>query len=176
MGEHGQDDSDEPVIRFGGEWVPAHAVWKKMETTTVVVDAIDNFNEQFPHLATDITREVVPTVRERLKQVEVRMPRKSELPDLSDVAAGLLGAMSPEDALETLSREHGTEMDMQQFIQLAGEQAYLEALYREAAEFADNRISPDQTSQLWNDLGRPAPGGGLWTEKKVQGLLDAASA
>ena len=34
-----------------------------------------------------------------------------------------------------------------------------------------NRISAEQTAQLWNDAGRPAPGGGLWSSKKIAVLL-----
>ncbi|MCB1798452.1 MAG: hypothetical protein KDI67_06165, partial [Gammaproteobacteria bacterium] len=66
--------AEEPMICFGGEWIPAHDVWKKMETTTVVVDAIARFNEHFPHLASADTRNVVPLVRQRLKDVTLRMP------------------------------------------------------------------------------------------------------
>ena len=42
---------------------------------------------------------------------------------------------------------------------------------REATEFEANRVLPEQTAELWNDSGRPAPGGGLWTAGKVSHLL-----
>ena len=54
---------------------------------------------------------------------------------------------------------------------LAGDAAYRAALSREATEYELNRISPQQAADLWNDLGRPAPGGGLWNAAKVQALL-----
>jgi hypothetical protein len=67
------------MIRFRGDWVPAHEVWHKMEALTVVIEAIDRFNERFPELASDETRHVVPLVRRRLKEIELRMPNRSTL-------------------------------------------------------------------------------------------------
>jgi hypothetical protein len=168
------DDNDDPMIRFGGEWTPAHEVWKKMETATVVVDAIDRFNDGFPHLSSAETRDVVPLVRKRLKEIELRMPsRDSGLPDLGPVAIELLASRSPEDTLEALQEDHGVKLNTQQLVQLAGVPAYIDALRREAADYASNGISPEQTGQLWNDCGRPAPGGGLWSAAKVAQLLNA---
>ena len=166
---------DQPMIRFGDEWLPAHEVWNKMETANVGVDAIHRFNEQFPHLASADTRSVVPLVRQRLKDIQLWMPQEAELPNLQDVATSLLKSMSPEEAIADLADNHGTRLDMRQLIRLAGDQAYLEALGREAAEYVVNQISPDQMAQLWNDAGRPAPGGGLWSEKKVGALLSAGA-
>jgi hypothetical protein len=161
------------MIRFGGDWMPAHDVWKKMETANVVVDAIDHFNTSFPNLASAETRDVVPLVKQRLKDIELRIPVKYKRPDLGPVAAELLDAMSPEEAIEVLAEKHDAQIDLMQLIQLAGEKCYVKAMYREAAEYALNLISADQTAQLWNDLARPAPGGGLWTGKKITALLDA---
>jgi hypothetical protein len=166
------DDSEDPMIRFGGEWTPAHEVWKKMETATVVADAIDRFNEGFPHLSSAETRDVVPLVRKRLKEIELRMPsRDSGLPDLGPVALDLLASHSPEDTLDVLQNDYGVKLGVQQLIQLAGVPAYVDALKREASDYASNGISAEQTGQLWNDIGRPAPGGGLWNAAKVSRLL-----
>jgi hypothetical protein len=164
---------DEAMIRFAGEWIPATDAWKKMETATVVVEQIDRFNENFPDLASRSTREVVPLVRQRLKNIEVRMPVKAELPDLGDVARELLETQPPEDVIDLLAERHGMQIDMLGLIQMVGETAYLAALIREGREFQMNRISDDQTAQLWNELRRPAPGGGLWTAQKVDALLQA---
>lgn len=165
------DKPENPMIRFGGEWTPAHEVWKKMETATVVADAIQRFNERFPELSTNETRKVVPLVRQRLHDIELRMPSRSgELPDLGPIAADLLGRLSPEDALIALQERSGVQLDMQHLVQLAG-QSYVGALTREATEFEANRVLPEQTAELWNDSGRPVPGGGLWTAGKVNHLL-----
>jgi hypothetical protein len=167
-----EEDNEQPTIRFGDSWIPAPDAWKKMETATVVTDAIDRFNTDFPHLATDETRAVVPLVRQRLKDIEVRMPKsRAEMPSLADAASELLQTLPPEDVLEMLREKHGAEISLRQLVQLVGDTPYLQSLGREAREFTLNRISPPQTADLWNDARRPAPGGGLWTAKKVERLL-----
>ncbi len=167
------DDPKEPMIRFGDQWIPAHDVWKKMETATVVTDAIDRFNTGFPQLATADTRSIVPLVRQRLKDIQLRMPKSdAESPDIGPLAKELLDAMSPEDAIEVLQEKHEVEIELGQLIQLVGETKYLDSLAREAGDFELNRISPKQTAQLWNEASRPAPGGGLWSEEKIQKLLN----
>lgn len=159
------------MIRFGGEWLPAHQVWGKMETASVVADAIARFNERFPQLTSAETRDVVPLVRQRLKEIELRMPEKAAPPDHAAVAAALLGAMTPEAVIETLADRHGLALDLKQLLQLAGDEPYTSALRREARILELNRISPDQTAQLWNAAGRPVPGGGLWNAQRIGALL-----
>ena len=167
------DHKEEPMIRFGGEWIPAHEIWNKMETANVVANAIDRFNTHFPYLSSPETRKVVPLVRQRLKDIELRMPSKETgLPNLGPVAADLLTQQSPEDTLRVLQQQHGIKLEMQQLVQLAGEAAYVAALTREADEYEANRILPEQTASLWNDIRRPAPGGGLWNAAKVNDLLN----
>ena len=164
------DHDENAMIQFGGEWLPAEDVRKKMDTTTLVVDAIDRFNSEFPHLATTSTREVVPLVRQRLQAIRLRMHYPGQQQDLAEYAVDLLAILSPEDVIEALAERHGEHLDMLQLIQLAGDQPYLLALSREAGELEQNMVSPEQTSQLWNDLARPAPGGGLWNADKVVAL------
>lgn len=162
----------EPMIRFGGEWIPAHDLWKKMEAANVIADAIERFNTEFPHLSSTHSRDVVPLVRQRLKDIDLRMRDEPPQVDLGEVAIGLLESMSPEYVIDVMREKYNTAMDVAQLIQLAGEKAYVAALMREAHEYALNLISPEQTAELWNDAARPAPGGGLWSAKKVQDLLD----
>lgn len=169
---HDPDDKG-PTIRFAGRWLPAHAVWHKLETATTVLEAIQRFNDRFPGLATASTREVVPLVRRRLREIELRLPARPQAVDPGAVAAALLARTTPEEALRLLSAEHGLPLDMRQLIQLAGEEAYCGALRREARQLRDNRVSSDQAMQLWNGAGRPAPGGGLWTARKIDALLAA---
>ena len=175
MSEDKEDEPEEPMIRFGGEWMPAHDVWKKMETATVVTDTIDRFNIGFPDLASADTRNVVPLVRQRLKDIQLRMPTSNaESIDFGPIASELLDVMAPEDALEVLKEKHGMELDLGQLILLVGEEKYLGSLAREAKEYELNRLSPKQTAQLWNEAGRASPGGGLWSEEKIKKLLDSA--
>lgn len=172
MSQDQKDAPPEPMIRFGDEWVPAHEVWDKMETATVVVQAIERFNANFPDLSSDVTREVVPLVKQRLKDIALRMPsRDPETRELGLVCAELLGQMPPEDVLRRVQEEHGELLDLPQLVQLAGVDAYTQALAREAHVFRNNGISPEQTAELWEDAERPAPGGGLWSVGKVLSLL-----
>ena len=164
----------EPVIRFGGEWIPAHDLWEKMATTNAIANVIERFNKEFPHLSSSHSRDVVPLVRQRLKDIDLRMPDEDAQPDLGEVVIGLLESMSPEQAITILRDQYDTEMDIGELMNLAGEEAYVSALLREARKYSVNQISPEQTAELWNDAGRPTPGGGLWTAKKVQDLLDQA--
>ena len=122
-------------------------------------------------LASATTRDVVPLVRQRLKDIELHMPYKGSQADLAELAVNLLSSMSPEEVIDTLEQEHGARIGIVDLIQLAGDAAYRAALSREATEYELNRISPQQAADLWNDLGRPAPGGGLWNAAKVQALL-----
>ena len=60
-------------------------------------------------------------VRQRLKDVTLRMPpRKSELP-ISAVSPPNLRAMPVEDVIDTLNDKHGLTLSLGQLIQLVGE-------------------------------------------------------
>lgn len=164
-------DEEEPLIQCGGEWVPAHEVWSKIETLQSVATAIERFNEEFPELSTLTTREVVPIVRDRLKKVQLRMPHRSTPANSQAIASALLQTLPPEDVITQLQQQHGIEIDLVQLIHLVGEHPYRSALEREAVELHQNRISAEQMAQLWNDSRRPAPGGGLWSAAKIEELL-----
>lgn len=155
--------------------MPAHEVWSKIETLQSVATAIERFNEEFPDLATLTTREVVPIVRDRLKQVRLRMPGREAPANNQAVASGLLQTLSPEQVVERLQEDHGLQIDLAQLVQLVGEHPYRNALQREALELHKNRISAEQMAELWNDARRPVPGGGLWSAVKVEHLLPAAA-
>ena len=145
-----------------------------METVNVIADSIERFNTEYPHLSSAQSRDVVPLVRQRLKNIDLRMPSQTPQLDLGEVTGGLLETMSPEDVIELLRDQYATDIDLSRLIQLAGEEAYVSAIQREAREHTLNLVSPEQTALLWNDAARPPPGGGLWTAKKVQDLLDRA--
>ena len=167
------DKPQDPAIRFGGQWRPAHEVWKKMETANVVADAIERFNQRFPTLSTAETREIVPLVRQRLKNIELRMSsEESGKVDLARIAADLLSDHPPEEVIAILRQQHDSEIDILRLIRLAGEQPYVDALLREARDDESRPILPKQMAKRWNDAGRPPPGGGLWTAKKIHALLN----
>jgi len=173
----GMSDTTDPegkaraMVRIGSGWIPAHQLWAKIGTMTAVLEIIDRFNQRHPELASAATRDVVRVVRQRLKAIDLRIPGRRPPDDLGAIAADLLAAGPPEDALDVLAERHGVQLDMRQLIQLAGEQAYAGAVARESVEFSHNQISPEQTARLWNEAGRPAPGGGLWSKQKIEALL-----
>jgi len=163
----------EPLIRIGDRWVPAHKAWARMETASGFADSVERFNRRFPDLTTKTTREVVPLVRQRLRDIALRMPEKATEPtDPGTILAQLLAQVSPEDAIAELLERTGKSVDLRELIALAGEDAYIGALAREAGEFRKNSILPEQTAQIWNEMGRPLPGGGLWSGRRVEELLD----
>ena len=165
-------DSLEPKILFNGQYIPAHEAWKRMETATVATEILERFNTTFPDLATEETRAVVPLVRQRLKDVEVRLPKiPAKAPEIKELAIALLKTTSPEEVLDTLQVEFDTELDIQQLLALTGKEPYLSSISQEANELTTNKISNDQMAELWNELRRPAPGGGFWTAAKVEKLL-----
>ena len=161
----------QPMIRLGDSWLPAHELWHKMEIANMATDAIERFNTNFPHLASRATLDVVPLARRCLTGIEVHMPDQDTDPELARIAAGLLESISPEDVIEVLHDKYDRQFDLPQLIELVGETAYCGALSREAHRFALNRVSPEQTAELWIEAGRPAPGGGLWTASKINKLL-----
>jgi len=166
------EDLEEPEIRFGEAWIPAHQAWKKMEIASTTADFIERFNQKYPHLSCELTRSVVPEVRHRLKNVEVRTGQPKQQPDIVKVAGELLLTLSPEEVVDRIEAEFGEAMTLNELIALAGEESYQQAMQREAHDFAANRISADQTAQVWNEMGRPAPGGGLWSKAKVEYVMN----
>lgn len=166
-------DDTEPKIMFAGEWIPAHEAWSKMETALTATEVIDRFNTRFPHLASEETQAVVPEVRRRLRDIQLSMPKgMARAPELRGRALELLQSQGPEDVLETLREEFDADIDMRSLLAITGREPYLVALQREAGELAQNKVSDEQAATLWNELQRPAPGGGLWTASKVRQVLD----
>ena len=161
-----------PKIRFNGEWIPAHKAWASFATAMSIAENIERFNQRWPNLATDATRTIVPKVREQLKLIELYMPeRKEASTDLGKTAAKLLVDLGPEETIERIRDEFGQELDLQALVNIAGFPIYLKALSNEVRTLRRNQVSSEQTAKLWNELGRPAPGDGTWTEEKVDRLL-----
>lgn len=93
--------------------------------------------------------------------------------DLAEAAKQLLSAMSVEEALNMLHADYSNPLDAHGLIALVGRECYVDAMSREAAEFAANMIAADQIAELWNESGYPPPNGGIWTVGEVQRLLDS---
>lgn len=164
---------ENPKIRFNSDWIPTHQAWSKLETAMSLAGYIEQFNERWPSLATDQTRTIVPKVRKQLKSIELVMPEptKTDMPDMGETAAQLLEQFNPEETIQRLREDFGQALDLQALIAVVGLPAYCRSLANEVQEFRRNKISPEQTATLWNELGRPTIGGGTWTAGKVDSLL-----
>ena len=162
-------EDENPRIRFNGAWIPAHEAWSKLETALNVTEIIERFNERWPSLATEETRAIVPKVRKQLKSIELIMPERK--PDIGKAAAAILEDSNLEETIEQIRNDFGQEFDPQAMVAVVGLTAYVRSLGNEVREFRRNQISPEQTATLWNELERPAIGGGTWTAEKVDALL-----
>lgn len=166
-----------PKILFAGTWLPAHEVWSKLEAVSTTADVLDRLNNDYPDLASDYTRSTVAQIRRQLHAVEVRMPHRiDQLPLMRERALALLQSEPPEAVVTVLEAEFGTAANIQGLLALTGVEPYLESLRRELAILQRNKVTPEQTAGLWNELQRLAPGGGLWTARKIQELLETGSA
>ena len=86
-------------------------------------------------------------------------------------AAELIEQYLVDDVLDKLISEFDREIDFYGLIDLCGRDKYIAALRREAIELKQNFISPEQTADLWNGLGKPAVGGDRWNAKAVSVLM-----
>lgn len=165
--------SNQPTVRIAGKWIPTHRIWKMLETVNTATDLVERYNDENPDHASSITIDAVTAVRERLKALQMSLPTsEEETRDPAEVAGELLKTMPPEDVIATLEQEHGVKANMQGLITLVGEEVYVESMRDEANEYIANMITPDQIAELWNELHRPSPNGGLWSEHLVKKTFD----
>ena len=167
-------DTEEPVVKIAGQWVPTHRIWKMLETVNTATDLVERFNQQNPDHASSITTDAVTAVRERLKALDMSLPKSQDekMRDLAEIARKLLETMPPEDVLGLLEQEHNLEADLKGLITMVGADAYHDSMRREAEEYVANMITPDQIAELWNEGQRPSPNGGLWSENLVKKTFD----
>lgn len=170
------DEKKRTVVKIAGMDVPVHLAWTKIESLNTGADLLERLNDQYPDLATDFTRNVLPIVRERLKTslADVASPPVKD-DSVVQLAKELIKQMSPEEVIDRLQQEKDVDVSMTDLIYFISEKDYLDAMKREAIEFSQNQISPEQTAQLWNDLQRPAPGKMNWTPRDISELLNATT-
>jgi hypothetical protein len=162
-------------IRFRGEEIPAYEAWSKLGVANEALEVLSQFNARRTALATDLTRSTESEVRARLSRLELLVPAAPEKDkNLQDIARALLAIHTPEEALDTLIREHNLDSDMNGLIHLAGAKAYLQSLTNEAEVLSQNAISCEQIADLWNEAKRPAPGKPFWDKKAVEKLINTA--
>jgi len=209
-----------PKVRLGDTWVPAHRIWKVVESITTAADLVEKFNADRAELTTPVTRDVVDMVRTRIRDMELAMGGEGALQaaaieagvteagaqgagqhgdtevagvagkhgsievaapgggerlvpdeDFAEAARQLLAAMSVEEAVDMLKADYDNPVDIRSLVGIVGKEAYMDALAREARDFAANMIAPDQIAELWNDSELPSPIGGRWTTSAVEQLL-----
>ncbi len=163
-------------ISVNGEERPAHEVWQKLEIATSALACLTRFNEGRPGLASEYTRRIEHEVRNRLDRIQARLDQAkagdAKGTDLEARARELLQSLGPEDAVSILNQEFGLDLDLLALIGLTGTAPYLATLATEGSILSQNKISPEQIADLWNEAKRPSPGRPFWDALTVQKVLD----
>jgi len=163
-----------PLVKFGNEWIPTHLIWKKMDAMNVALDVLDKFNNKYPHLSSNITVSTISIVKNRMKNMTFSVSEKTSNKDtILDDTLKILETNSIEDTLVILRKKKGIDVDAKGLIQFIGQDKYLQILQKDIQELTHNMISADQIAEVWNELKRPPPGGGFWTEGKVKQTLES---
>jgi hypothetical protein len=166
------DEKKNNVVRIAGVDVPVHLAWKKIEILNTSADVLQRLNETYPHLASDFTHEIVPLVRERMKDSveDIGAPPKVA----EDIVAYLedkIQTESPADLVDLLKNEKGIDISLEDLIYFVGEKKYIDSMVRQAREFNQNRISHSQICELWNEIDMPAPGKTHWSVSDIEKLI-----
>ncbi len=142
-----------------GREMEADALTRFIDMMEASVNRLDDLNKSFPQLATPITKDTVTKTRNFVTDLQ------------KSVARHVLAEHGLDDTLNVLARQFKIRINALQIFDFVGEDAYRQALRREAHDFAANLISPQQTAKLWNELGRQPLGDEIWTEQGVLELL-----
>ena len=159
-------------VKIAGMEIPIHLAWKKIEVLNTSADVLERLNNQYPHLASDFTHDIVPITRERMKtSVGDARPPKKISEDIEAFLKEKIEEYYPGDIVEMVAREKNVDITMEDLLYYVGEQSYMASMERQAMEYQMNKISPQQTAELWNMEALPAPGKQHWTEKDIRKLL-----
>ena len=167
------DTSTQTVIRIAGIDIPIHLAWDKIETLNTSADLLDRLNQKYPHLATEFTHGITTIVRERIAKSlgEIKPPPKKEVHLVEFLLDKLAAGHDPLDILDMTKQEKEMDITLEDLVYLVGEKAYMEAMTRQAKEYHENRILPEQIADLWNQVLMPAPGKQHWTKADIEKLL-----
>lgn len=101
-----------PKIRLGDAWIPAHRLWRVVETITTAADLVEKFNENHEALTTPMTREVVARVRGRIREMELSMGGEGALHAAAAEAAALVAEQQARETGDTevdaVASQHGS--------------------------------------------------------------------
>jgi hypothetical protein len=161
--------SEERLVRFGNNHISLAEVEKKRETVQEAQTHLGRLNERYPELASDCTRQAAAgAVVDRAHKGAASSAEESaaapvQIPGLEELLDEMVGDMSVDEVLETLSRSHGIDIDSATLARAVGAEAYAMMLRRELEQYEQNFLSEEQISELWNEAGISVPGGGVWT-------------
>jgi hypothetical protein len=147
-----------------------------IEEAREAVIQLKRLTRDFPRLSSRQVRIAIETWDEEMfRKGEIvwleKARKKLERNAMEERAQALLETHHVDDALDMLNAEFSREMNYHALIDLGGKDRYIAALRREAIELKQNSISPDQTAELWNSIGKPAVGGERWNAKAVSVLM-----
>ncbi len=142
-------------------------------------DQLEHLNQAFPGLASDDTHTAVKNWRQRRGEIRLQVKEVQKghgveivqnvdvVQDLDQLCAELLETHGLEDASDILLEKHGIDISVHELIKNVGKEAYIAAMRKEVTFLRENGVAFDQIASLWNELGRPGPGSGPWTEPSV---------
>lgn len=147
-----------------------------IELAREAVTQLRRLTRDFPRLSSRDVRIAIETWDEEMfHKGEIvwleKARKKLERSAMEQRAEALLETSLVDDALDMLNAEFSRELDYHALIDLGGKERYIDALRREAIELKQNSISPEQTADLWNSIGKPATGGERWNAKSVSVLM-----
>ncbi|MEO5342029.1 MAG: hypothetical protein H7842_01610 [Gammaproteobacteria bacterium SHHR-1] len=187
-----EENKTDGLARFGNNRISQEELRQKRDSLDQARDQLERMNRRFPDLASNFVRKMLgksgpapsarpqPQTQESVQtqaQAQAQIEKEAlaekklrDIPGLEKLVAGMVGQMSVEEVLETLSRDHGIEIDSVALARVAGVKAYGMMLKRELEQYEQNFLSEEQIAELWNEADICVPGGGLWTAKAIEQL------
>jgi len=144
-----------------------------IDTMDACADQLERLNKTYPELASDGTHEAVQKWRHRRGEIRLQVKEVQKghgveiVQNLDQLCVELLEIHSLEDVSDILLEKHGIDMSVRKLITIVGKGAYIAAMRKEVGFLRQNGIGIEQIADLWNELGRPGPGSGPWTESSV---------
>ncbi|MBF0255561.1 MAG: hypothetical protein HQL47_03690 [Gammaproteobacteria bacterium] len=171
MSDKGKQDDQR--VRFGSNQILMPEAKRKLALADEAQDKLVQLTERYPDLATDYVQNMLKNAGPRKSaagKAEAGVKKQAQ-PGLAELVAGLIGQMSVDEIIETLSRNHGIEVNSDDLMLAVGEDVYADMLRREAAEYRQNALSDEQIADLWNQSGINNLLGGRWDTWAVNQLL-----
>lgn len=147
-----------------------------IEVAREAVSQLRRLTRDFPALSSSHVRHAIETWNEEMfRKGEIiwleKERQRLERSALETRATALIEHQLVDDVLDILNGEFSKQMDYWDLIDLVGRDRYIAAMRREAVELKQNFISPEQTAELWNSVGKPSVGGDRWVATGVSVLM-----